>query len=136
MTDIEQKALALLNEPHSPYQYEVGDHPVRILARAIEQHEQFKRQVSDAVEVWKDMHDYLMNWSGHFPAKTPHPTVALFRGREVPSFDRFILPKPVDPLVAVMDDFMSMDGGCLEECVEQFRVALAKRGLQISEVQP
>ena len=89
-------------------------------AEQADEFEAFKRDVSDAVEaVFAGYHD------------APIPWVVMRR-----KLEPFIIAKPVDPLVAVMDDFMSMDGGCLEECVEQFRAALAKRGLQISDVQP
>ena len=112
MTD-EAKALELTRRGSF---CEVNVQNMQILAEAFrylhEQHEQFKRDVSDAIDS---------------SVLTPETEAHL---------SRFILPKPVDQLVAVMDDFMSMDGGCLEECVEQFRAALAKRGLQISEGQP
>lgn len=88
-------------------------------AEQAEGFEAFKREVSDAVEK-------LINSVGH-------DGIAL--GRVTHYLADFILPKPVDPLVAVMDDFMSMDGGCLEECVEQFRVALARRGLEVREIE-
>ena len=114
MTEIEQKALALLNERHSPYQYEAGDHPVRILASTIEQHEAFKREVSDAVEA------YLAHMS-------PWPDNSL---------RRFILPKPVDPLVeAWLDAFPGNHReDSVEEC-EKLRAALAKRGLEVREIE-
>ena len=81
MTEIEQKALALVNELSD---YEVPDldeaqysTAIQALCRAIEQHEQFKREVSDAVEAF-------------FEASGFDATKGLIR---------FILPKPVDPLV-------------------------------------
>ena len=121
MTEIEQKALALVNE------VTFGDEPwtlddvrggfvFKALCRAIEQHEQFKREVSDAIQSCM---------LGPVAEERLSP---------------FILPKPKpkpkpDPLVAVMDDFMSMDGGCLDECVKQFRVALARQGLEVREIE-
>ena len=126
MTEIEQKALALVNEvlaelampPHRVFRRNVH-WANTALYRAIEQHEAFKREVSDAVEaVFAGYHDAPIPW-------------VVMRSKLEP----FILPKPVDPLVAVMDDFMSMDGGRLEECVEQFRVALARRGLEVREIE-
>ena len=115
MTEIEQKALALLKECGwgGAHLKRAWNPRYEALCRAIEQHEAFKREVSDAVE------DYLAHMS-------PWPDNSL---------RRFILPKPVDPLVAVMDDFMSMDGGCLDECVKQFRAALAKSGLEVREIE-
>ena len=125
MTEIEQKALALLNEVNIE-RNEKGATFVFVdrsscvlteaLCRAIEQHEAFKREVSDAV------------------VKATH-TMATGKLLEASCIlAAFIIAKP-DPLVAVMDDFMSMDGGCLEECVEQFRAALAKRGLEVREIE-
>ena len=123
MTEIEQKALALVNEVISADQLRILPQYVdkavlcEALCRAIEQHEAFRQEVSDAVEaVFAGYHDAPIPW-------------VVMRSKLEP----FILPKPVDPLVAVMDDFMSMDGGCLEECVEQFRVALARQGLEVRE---
>ncbi len=120
MTEIEQKALALVNEMRAEAGHDLltGHTPSMsygccwdALCRTIKQHEQFKREVSDALDS---------------SVLTPETEAHL---------SRFILPKPVDPLVAVMDDFMSMDGGCLAECVEQFRVALARRGLEVREIE-
>ena len=112
MTEIEQKALALLNEVAKEMElsrYASLDHNLpghRALCRAIEQHEQFKRQVSDAVEAF-------------FEASGFDATKGLIR---------FILPKPVHPLVqaaADIDLFWNNDMGAkLEE-------ALAKRGGKI-----
>ena len=116
MTDIEQKALALVNEVFaemggSPIDYAalIGANDVVTLAlcRAIEQHEAFRREVSDA------MKEYC-------------------KGHGIPNYGRFIITKP-NPLVEVMNDFMSMKGGRLEECVKQFRDALEARGLEIRE---
>ena len=47
MTEIEKKALALLNERHSPYEYAPDDHPVKVLTRAIEQHEAYKQRIEE-----------------------------------------------------------------------------------------
>ena len=119
MTEIEQKALALvaqLQEEDDGRKYSYAYH-FEALCRAIEQHEAFRQEVSDAVEA--DINKQIQ-----------YGIEPKFRTNSV----RFIIPKP-DPLVAVMDDFMSMDGGCLAECVEQFRVALAKRGLEVREIE-
>ena len=123
MTEIEQKALALMNEVakemelsrYAALDINLPGH--RALFRAIEQHEAFRQEVSDAVEA--DINKQIQ-----------YGIEPKFRTNSV----RFIIPKP-DPLVAVMDDFMSMDGGCLAECVEQFRVALAKRGIEVREIE-
>ena len=109
MTEIEKKALALLNERHSPYEYAPDDHPVRVLARAIEQHEAFRQEVSDAVE---------KHW-GNMPCE----------------FDRFIIPKP-DPLVDALYEAFPIsfaDTPMLPDDMSNFHEALAKRGLKIVE---
>ena len=92
MTEIEQKALALLNEVQiemhrNPGWYEgcnrTNSTPVEALCRAIEQHEAFKQEVSDAVE------------SAIAYAASYYAAASDLRNR----LARFILPKPVDPLV-------------------------------------
>jgi hypothetical protein len=51
MTDTEAKALALLNEVRSEYPFAADYHAIGIaLNRAIEQHEAFKQEVSDALK--------------------------------------------------------------------------------------
>ena len=111
MTEIEKKALTLLNEGHSPYEYAPDDHPVRVLARAIEQHEAFRQEVSNAVESlcnttfayerYIDMRDMLRR--------------------------RFVISKP-DPLVEALASrgFSQLEIGRVEE-------ALAAHGLKIVE---
>ena len=84
-------------------------------AEQADEFEAFKRDVSDAVE------DYC----GYVPPDCPsHPIT------------RFILPKPVDPLVEALNEALlsEQDMGA-QEMADNFRAALAKRGLQISEVQ-
>ena len=119
MTEIERKALALMNEVRTEYPATTSDRTVREIAlcRAIEQHEAFRQEVSDAVEA--DINKQIQ-----------YGIEPKFRTNSV----RFIIPKP-DPLVAVMDDFMSMEGGSLKVCVEQFRVALARQGLEVREIE-
>lgn len=116
MTDIEQKALALLNEvrkganPESEVTFvcrDLYDHEA--LCRAIERHEAFRQEVSDAVE--EAFGDGV------------HPSI------EEPLV-RFIIPKP-DPLAQTLGDF---DGTLWEpEDVLRFRAALEARGLEIRE---
>ena len=113
MTEIEQKALALVNEVtgHNWEPRESAGLPYfKVLCRAIEQHEAFKREVSDEIAklgCWPD-------------------TVNL---------QRFILPKP-DPLVAAwLDAFPGNHReDSVEEC-EKIRAALAKRGLEVREIE-
>ena len=79
MTDIEQKALALLNESgwKGAYLKRAWNCRYEALCRAIEQHEAFRREVSDAMREWYD---------GAYPQP----------------LERFIITKPVDPVENVM----------------------------------
>ena len=114
MTDIEQKALALVNEIERKFQFCGNELTSRImrgsiwdeaLCRAIEQHEAFRQEVSDAVE---DEWEY------------PHPP-----------FKSFIIPKPKpDPLVEALD---SLGLRKADEWAGDIRKALAARGLEIRE---
>jgi hypothetical protein len=84
------------------------DAAIAALCRAIEQHEAFKQEVSDAAE-------------------------AFIRGDVIwQTFGRFIIPKPKpDPLAQTLGDF---DGTLWEpEDVARFRAALEARGLKIVE---
>lgn len=119
MTEIEQKALVLLNKVQDEQGYVQGSRLYRrdrnvfseALCRAIEQHEAFRQEVSDAVEV----------------------VVEVFKHEvEFPALERFIIPKPKpDPLAQTLGDF---DGTLWEpEDVLRFRAALEARGLEIRE---
>jgi len=113
MTDIEQKALALVNEiEHERGEDELTPRIMRdliideALCRAIEQHEAFKQEVSDAVEAVRDYYKVPM--------------------REL---DDFIIPKPKpDPLAQVLED---IGWGSDEEEVNNLRAGLEARGLEI-----
>jgi len=115
MTDIEAKALALLNEVEREQgMSELTTYIMRglimdeALCRAIEQHEAFKQEVSDAAEEYNEA-AAPMGWEG---------------------FDRFIIPKAKpDPLVEVLKELVlttRMTSGDL-------RAALEVRGLEIRE---
>lgn len=116
MTEIEKKALALVNEvlaengmnntPHSRIPTAVNS---LVLLRAIEQHEAFKREVSDAVE---------KHW-GNMPCE----------------FDRFILPKPVDPLVEAIKALQDGRGGPTPESYAAcLRNEVEARGYQFTKI--
>lgn len=116
MTEIEQKALALVNE------VAFGDEPwtlddvrggfvFKALCRAIEQHEQFKREVSDAIE------------------RCMLGPVAEER------LSPFILPKPVDPLVEVAEELRETYCATGADWAKATRAALAKRGLEVRGVE-
>lgn len=119
MTEIERKALALVNEVFtekggSPIDYAAlegpGDVVTLALCRAIEQHEAFRQEVSFALETFKHgntciLHSYLL--------------------------DPFIIAKP-DPLVEAMNEALlsEQDMGA-QEMADSFRAALAARGGKI-----
>jgi hypothetical protein len=113
MTEIEKKALERVNEVWPRGLFDLHHPYVKALRRAIEQHEAFRQEVSDAVEDWAD------RWTG---AGDSH---RYFCGL----FERFIIAKP-DPLVEVMNE---MGFGMSKTASEEFRAALAKRGLEIRE---
>ena len=111
MTD-EAKALAFLNDVCAEMgldkvsSLELDMPGERALLRAIEQHEAFRQEVSDAVE--------------HFKRCYPGYQHASL-------FDRFILPKP-DPLAEAMQDWWDTDGYA---SIETFRAAIEARGGRI-----
>lgn len=118
MTETEKKALALLNEVAK----EMGLEKVssleldmpgeRALLRAIEQHEAFRQEVSDAV--------------------TGAPLNILARD----CLQRFIIAKP-DPLVEAIREVWEYPRNCEHlppQRAQELRAALAARGLQIVEV--
>jgi hypothetical protein len=119
MTEIEQKALALVNEVFtekggSPIDYAAlegaGDVVTLALCRAIEQHEAFRQEVSDAL---------LEYYGGYHNASGE-------------TLERFIIkPKP-DPLVEVMDD-LGWDSDVATDYAKDLRAALEARGLEIRE---
>jgi hypothetical protein len=114
MTDIEAKALALVNE----VEREEGEKELtrrimrglimdEALCRAIEQHEAFRQAVSDA----------LLRYLA--PSHVPH------------GLKGFIIPKPKpDPLAQVLED---IGWGSDEEEVNNLRAGLEARGLEIRE---
>lgn len=95
MTDIERKALALVDEVKAERNGEVASFydATKALCRAIEQHEAFRQEVSDAV-------GRAIDDCGHDGMRKAHISSRL---------DRFIIPKP-DPLVEALTD-ISGEGG-------------------------
>ena len=119
MTDdrIEAKALALANEVLAEWgvlkkAVEVPKNSnafSRALLRAIEQHEAFKQEVSDAVE---------------YALATP----------DAVDLRRFIIPKPKpDPLVDALAQVDFVPWKELSKHADDFRAALEARGLEIKE---
>ena len=120
MTEIEQKALALLNEVNMERNRKGATFVfvdrsscvlTEALCRAIEQHEAFKREVSDAVE------EIAKVWG------TADPAWGYLR--------RFIIAKPDHIRGAALD--IGVSWGPNDS--DSFRAALAARGLEIREKQ-
>ena len=106
MTDIEQKALALvaqLQEEDDGKKYSYAYH-FEALCRAIEQHEAFRQEVSKIIEDW---------WYQETP---PLP------------FRRFIIAKP-DPLVEALEEASGTNDPV--EWANRFYAAIEKRGGKI-----
>jgi hypothetical protein len=111
MTDIEAKALALAIEVREDDKMRLCPDPTLLfgnweaLCRAIEQHEAFKKEVSDVMTYIKAL----------------YPTLPR-------NFDRFIIPKPKpDPLIEVLKETY---GASLVDA-DELRAALEARGLEI-----
>ena len=122
MTDIERKArdmvLEVLRESELPYEpTPITREYWKALCRAIEQHEAFRQEVSDAVELSIDR-------SGHDGLRAGHINEYL---------GRFIITKP-DPLVDVLTE-ISGEGGFdnFDHYAHNLRAALEARGLEIRE---
>lgn len=127
MTDIERKALALLNKVNTErnkkgatfvYVDRSSCVLTEALCRAIEHHEQFKRDVSDKVEA-------VLN------CKSRHDELICIR--ELASL---IPPKPVDPLVEALNAVR--DNPCIRDTAEianDLRAALAKLGHEVREIE-
>jgi hypothetical protein len=117
---IEEKALALLNEVSglkdiAPYSYLPNNDVTKTLCRAIERHEAFKQEVSDAVTALLDR--FLGD--------------GLSQGVINGHLHSFIIPKPKpkpDSLVDVWGDLFIKSYN-----LDQFCDALEARGLEIKE---
>lgn len=128
MTEIEKRALALLNEVLRERGCSEQTHTERgtsataeALCRAIERHDAFRQRASDAIERWDNAGSDLSYEEG----------LAL---RD--SLARFIIAKP-DPLVEVFRDAFSGTAigeiGGYHQIERNFRAALAARNLEIVE---
>jgi hypothetical protein len=122
VNDIEAKALALVREvlaerglsDKRAVRREVSPY-TEALCRAIEAHEAFKQEVSDAVEEYKADQPYVWKQSAS------------------DYFDRFIIPKPKpDPLVEIMRA-AGWANTVITSCAPAFRTALDALGFEIRE---
>ena len=132
VNEIERKALAWINQvaverggnPVDSFDFEL-DVIGLALIRAIEQHEAFRQEVSDAV------------------VKATHTMAAGKLVEASGILAAFILPKPVDPLVEAAQEVaenaarkmgIELTARAVEaEWAEDLRAALTKRGLKIVE---
>jgi hypothetical protein len=124
MTEIEQKALALVNEVFteqggSPIDYEAlvgsGDVVTLALCRAIEQHEAFKQEVSDIVEA--------------FNKRIASHGIAGLRESHWRNLNSLIIPKPKPDLLHEVWFYLFGEIYNMQE----FRAELEARGLEIRE---
>jgi hypothetical protein len=124
MTDIEAKALALVNEVRTEHGFAVSDSFDRdeysineVICRAIEQHEAFKQEVSDTVHAFVYESGTTDVWE---------------------KLNSFIIPKPKpkpDPLVDAIRECDNDNTYCetVVEYAAKLRAALEARGLEIRE---
>ena len=119
MTETEEKALALVNtvnaersRPEWRYLERPKDAAAEALCRAIEQHEAFRQEVSDAVE------DARRVYGGHREA--------------FDKLDRFTIAKP-DHVQDALEEVFAGDSLHID-CAKDLRAALAARGFKIVEV--
>ncbi len=108
MTDIKPNARALMDEVKREHPT-LSDYTLAVFAaqRAIERHEAFKQEVSDAAEEYNEA-AAPMGWEG---------------------FDRFITPKAKpDPLAGVLEEVFSVSA-----VSGRINAALEARGLEIRE---
>ena len=113
MTDIEQKARDMVRE-EDEHGYLNYDAAVAALCRAIEQHEAFRQEVSDAVAEYFGPKHLDVILAGHL-------------------LSRFIIPAPKpDSLVEVFCKGLWSEAG-LSISTKEIRAALEARGLEIRE---
>jgi hypothetical protein len=116
MSDIEAKALALVNEIElergsTPYSKLNRHGGAEAIYRAIEAHEAFRQEVSDVMTYIKAL----------------YPTLPR-------NFNRFIIPKSKpDPLLDIVEWLGGPVWGTREEYVREIRAALDARGWEIKE---
>jgi hypothetical protein len=123
--DIEQKALALVNEIElergaTPYSKLNRHGGAEAIYRATERHEAFKQEVSDAITALLD------RFVGD----------SLSQGVINGHLHRFIIPKPKpkpDPLVEVIEKCAAQLHLTSEDAANALRSALEARGLEIRE---
>ena len=129
MTEIEQKALVLLNKVQDEHGYVQGSRLYRrdrnvfseALCRAIEQHEATKQELSAFKQ---KVSDVVVDTEEKYNA-------AIIRD----NFGQFIIPKPKpDPLAELLEEIRG-EGGFdnYDHYAHKLRAALEARGLEIRE---
>ena len=119
MTEIEKKALALLNECGwgGAHMKRTWNPRYEALCRAIEQHERFRQDVSVELSAYSE---WCRDVGAQFPLL----------------LERFIIAKP-DPvrsgLAVAVEEALELVIG--DEDVAQLREALGRRGLQVTEIE-
>lgn len=142
MTDIEQKALALVNEVYSEQGYTKISALRRnysvvaeALCRAFERIEELEATDRDCIDC--DYAKPLMELQAEFEAFRREVSDAVeeaHRMRNTSNLTRFIIAKP-DPLVEAMSEAMcGVPGEDYTQPAKDLRAALAARGLEIREV--
>ena len=119
MTDIKPNARALMDEVKREHPT-LSDYTLAVFAaqRAIERHEAFKQEVSDAVE---ELAEFVKDNPVHLAEY-----LAI-------RFHSLIAPKPKpDPLVEVLTE-IDHAAMWVDKCAEEIRAALGERGWEIRE---
>ena len=144
MTEIEKKALALMNEVLAAKGYAQwqsisydGSTFNTALCRAIEQHEAFRQEVSDAMKLLSEEHEAFRQ---EVSDAVGWWNMEYLLGDDLrKDMARFIIHEP-DPLVEVIADYKRTKGtgeyATNKDMADALRAALAARGLEIKEKQP
>ena len=141
MTEIEQKALALVNEvrrePGLP-SFELYDrtfYTEEALCRAIEKHEAFRQEVSDAMKLLSEEHEAFRQ---EVSDAVGWWNMEYLLGDDLrKEMARFIIAKP-DPLVEAIADYKRTKGtgeyATNKDMAAALRAALAARGLEVRKI--
>ena len=138
MTDIEQKALWLLNEVAIEECEEVNLAPHETLCAALRlsviEHEDTKQELHDCKQEFSDFQQKVSDevekqaqtvWDIHCGCGTRHPI-------SFNTLSQFIIPAPKpDPLYECLEEALARNGDDLTEHTDRLRAALEARGFEI-----